>query len=270
MLEDSTGASDLEAVLTRVEASQRCSPRPILGTGIAKDTDAVLRAGGVVPAGSWTLCPVMLGTAPRRSPRCWPWPGVRRRTGTTQDLARAAGMHRALESRRGTGAARGAATVHAALGPDLGKRTAPPRCSWAAAEARTLGPCGGHRRCAGKAAGGGDGGGPPAAGQGSRRWPLRTAATLRAWTDRFTRNGCTRARTGTVGDGRTPRPSPGTRRSAPSPAHGRGRRCCWGDTRDDQSETVLAWVSPDVSARRSRACREPRQGRCALRVRLLT
>ncbi|PKZ37677.1 DNA-binding protein [Kocuria rhizophila] len=86
MLEDSTGASDLEAVLTRVEASQPVLSTSQIRTGITKDTDAVSALAGVVPAGELERALVMLGdSTPVLSKVLAMAEECARRTGTTQD-----------------------------------------------------------------------------------------------------------------------------------------------------------------------------------------
>ncbi|RKQ33674.1 DNA-binding protein [Kocuria tytonis] len=61
MLEDSAGASDPEAVLSRVEASQPVLSTSQIRTGITKDTDAVSALASVVPVGELERALVMLG-----------------------------------------------------------------------------------------------------------------------------------------------------------------------------------------------------------------
>ena len=86
MLEDSTEASDLEAVLARVEASQPVLSTSQIRTGITKDTDAVAALAGVVPAGELERALVMLGdSTPVLSKVLAMAEECARRTGTTQD-----------------------------------------------------------------------------------------------------------------------------------------------------------------------------------------
>ena len=86
MLEDSTEASDLEAVLARVEASQPVLSTSQIRTGITKDTDAVSALAGVVPAGELERALVMLGdSTPVLSKVLAMAEECARRTGTTQD-----------------------------------------------------------------------------------------------------------------------------------------------------------------------------------------
>ena len=86
MLEDSMEASDLEAVLARVEASQPVLSTSQIRTGITKDTDAVAALAGVVPAGELERALVMLGdSTPVLSKVLAMAEECARRTGTAQD-----------------------------------------------------------------------------------------------------------------------------------------------------------------------------------------
>ncbi|MDO4919200.1 DNA-binding protein [Kocuria sp.] len=63
MLEDSAGASDREAVLTRVEASQPVLSTSQIRTSISTETDAVTALASVVPVGELERALVMLGSS---------------------------------------------------------------------------------------------------------------------------------------------------------------------------------------------------------------